>query len=368
MAESSESLSRQVARNVLTNTLHVRRGENVTIEAWSESLPWAVPFVNETRRLGAHPILLYEDEESFWEALESGLSRATGQVGEHEWSALAETDAYVFFFGPNEWSREDNLTARQRVGLAAYNPEWYRRAAKARIRGARMYLGRSSASTAERWRLDLSGWRDALQRASLASPRQMRVLGKRIGERLRRGKRVHLAHPNGTELDFRLGGFPVQLDDADVDENDLRAHNNMANIPGGVVGVAVDHTSATGRVLGNHRVYPDSGPADGVRWTFSAGQLTEHEYAEGGPEFDKAFSAAPKKGRDRLSYFSIGLNPELFGCPQMEDQEFGAVMLRIGGNQFLGGKNPSPFGRWMVLTGADLSIDDRPLLRGGKPV
>ena len=48
------------------------------------------------------------------------------------------------------------------------------------------------------------------------------------------------------------------------------------------------------------------------------------------------------------------------------DQEYGAVMLRIGGNAFVGGKNPCPFGSWMVLSGADLSIDGRPVLKGGK--
>jgi hypothetical protein len=67
-----------------------------------------------------------------------------------------------------------------------------------------------------------------------------------------------------------------------------------------------------------------------------------------------------------LSFFSIGLNADLFACPQMEDQEIGAVLLRIGGNSFVGGKNPCPFGSWVVLTGAELSIDDRSVLKSGK--
>lgn len=366
MSDSSDSLSAQVARQVLTKTLHVRRGENVTIESWSEALPWAIPFVNEARRLGAHPMMLYEDEEAFWVALRTGASRATGQVGDHEWSALQKTNAYVFFFGPAEWPKFDSLTDRQRAGLAAYNAEWYRRAAKARIRGARMYLGRTSASAAERWKVDLGAWREALQKASLASPQKMHQLGNRISRRLRVGKRVRITHDNGTDLEFRLGRFPLQLDDADVDAQDLRAGNNLATMPGGVVGVAIDHTSASGPVVGNHKVYPSSGTADGIRWTFRDGHLTDYSYVEGGAEFEKEYSAAPRKGRDRLSFFSIGLNPDLSSCPQLEDQEIGAVLLRIGGNSFVGGKNPCPFGSWLVLTGADVSVDDKPVVRNGQ--
>ncbi len=368
MAAASGSLGTRVARLVLSETLRVRRGENVTIEAWSEALPWAVPFVAEARRLGARPMMLYEDEGAFWEALESGGSRATGEVGHHEWSALRETDAYVFFFGPAEWPRYDTLPDRKTVGVAAYNSEWYRRAAKARLRGARMYLGRTSRVAAERWKVDLRAWRNALLRASLVSPERMRQLGEKVGRRLRTGDRVRVTHPNGTDLRFRLGRFPIQLDDGLVDARDLRLGNNMTTMPGGAIGVAVDHTSARGTITGNHTVYPSSGPASGLEWTFRDGHLKDYAYRQGGREFAKIYSAAPRQGRDRLGYFSIGLNSELSGCPQLEDQELGAVMVRLGGNSFAGGKNPSPFGSWLVLTGADLTVDDRPVLRKGEIV
>ncbi len=368
MSPSSEDLARRVARHVLTKTLRVGRGDNVTIESWSLAVPWAVPFVEEARRLGAHPLLLYEDEAAFWKALRTGASRATGEVGSHEWGALEDTDAYVFFFGPGEWPRYDGLRDNQTAGVSAYNAEWYRRAAKAQVRAARMYLGRTSPLSARRWGVDLDAWRTALQRASLASPEAMRRLGERIGRRLERGKRVRVAHPNGTKLEFALGGFPLQIDDALVDDRDLKVGNNVASIPGGVVGVATDHTSTQGTVVGNHTVYPSSGPAAGIRWTFEDGRLASSSYRKGGRAFAKAYAEAPAGGRDRMSYFSVGLNPELADCPQMEDQELGAVMLRLGGNVFAGGKNRSPFGSWLTLNGANVSVDGAPLLKRGRVV
>jgi leucyl aminopeptidase (aminopeptidase T) len=368
MSDSSSEAATLLARNVLTNSLRVRRGENVIIESWSESLPWAKPFVAEARRIGAHPMLLYEDEESFWNALRSGNARATGQVGTHEWAALAKTSAYVFFFGPQEWPRESELPEKSRAGVAAYNPEWYKRAAQAKVRGARMYLGRTSQLSADRWRLDLAAWRDELVRASSVRPADLKKSGARIGARLRRGRSVMVSHSNGTELKFRLGRYPVQLDDAMVDEADLKAGNNMATIPGGVVGVAIDHTSAEGTVIGNHTTYPDAGPVSGLRWKFVDGHLVEQSYESGGEGIQAAYGKAPRAGRDRLSYISIGLNPEITHLPQMEDQELGSVMLRIGGNSFQGGKNASPFGAWLVVTGASVTVDGKPVVEEGRLV
>jgi leucyl aminopeptidase (aminopeptidase T) len=366
MSAQSPELATRLAKTVLSKTLRVRKGENVIIEAWSEALPWAKPFVAEARKMGANPMLLYEDEESFWEALRTGNSVHTGRVGSHEWAALAKTSAYVFFFGPSEWPRRFDLPDKKQKGVAAYNPEWYRRAAKAKIRGARMYLGRTSQLAADRWKLDLSAWQEELLRSSLVSPADLHRLGTRVGERIRAGKNVRVTHPNGTDLSFRLGKFPIQLDDAMVDAADLKDGNNMAVIPGGVVGSAIDHTSASGVLIGNHTTYPDSGPVTGQSWTFVDGHLTEQSYASGGDPILEAYAKAPKNGRDRLSQFTVGLNSEITKLPQMEDQELGALLFGIGGNTFRGGKNASPFGAWMVLKDADVSIDGKPLIEGGR--
>lgn len=366
MPDSKDVSASKLARNVLKNTLRLKRGENVVIETWSEALPWAKPFVAEARKMGANPLLLYEDEESFWDALKTGDARHTGRVGTHEWAALEKSAAYVFFFGPSEWPRAESISAKNLAGVAAYNPEWYRRAAKAKIRGARMYLGRTSQLAADRWQLDLDAWREELVRASLVPPSELHALGTRIGERMKKGKKVRITHPNGTEVSFRLKKYPVQLDDSLVDESDLKMGNSMATIPGGVVGVSIDHTSAEGSIIGNHTTYPNSGPVTGTRWNFSDGRLKSQSYETGGKPIEDAYAKAPRPGKDRLGFFSVGLNSEITKLPQMEDQEIGAILFQLGGNSFRGGKNVSPFGAWTVVKGADLSIDDKPVLQGGR--
>lgn len=368
MSESTPGLASQAAHNVLANTLRVRRGENVVIETWSESLPWAKPFVNEARRMGANPMLLYEDEAAFWEALQAGEGHHTGRVGDHEWAAMEKSSAYVFFHGPSEWPRRDDLPPKKLKGVEAYNPDWYRRAAKAKIRGARMFMGRTSQLSADRWGLDLDDWREELLRASLVPPAELHRLGTRVGGRLQRGKEARVSHADGTDLTFKLGKFPLQLDDALVDASDLKAGNNMASIPGGVVGVCIDHTSVEGEVIGNHTTFPESGPVTGARWSFSDGHLKSQSYESGGEPIEAAYAKAPRAGRDRLGYISVGLNPEITKLPMMEDQELGAVLLAIGANTFRGGKVESTFGAWTVLKGADVAVDGKALIEGGRIV
>ena len=368
MSVASPEMIGQLAKNVLGKTLRVRPGENVVIETWSETLPWAKPFVAEARRLGANPMMLYEDEDSFWDAVKTGHAKSTGRVGDHEWAALGKTAAYVFFFGPSQWPRFDEIPEKKRAGVAAYNPDWYKRAAKAKLRGARLYLGRTSQLAADRWKLDLDAWRDELLRASLVPPEELHRLGTRIAGRMQMGKEVTVHHSNGTDLSFRLGKYKTFLDDAMVDASDVKSGNSMATVPGGVVGVATDHTSADGTVVGNHTSYPDTGPVTGVSWKFTDGHLVDQSYGSGGDPILKAYAKAPKKGKDRMGFFSIGLNREITQLPQMEDQEIGAVLLRLGGNSFIGGKNESPFGAWTVVKGADVAIDGKPLLEGGRIV
>lgn len=355
----------QMARVVLRDTLRVRPGENVTIEAWSGSVPWARTFVAEARRIGAFPMTLYEDEEEYWNAVRSGKLGSLGKVGGHEWAALAKTQAYVFFFGPSEWPRFEELPDRVRSRVQAYNAEWYRRAARAQLRGARMFLGRTSPRAAEVFQVDLGRWRDELVRASLVPPTTMRRLGRKVGRRLLQGKNVRISHPNGTDLTLRLRHYPVQLDDGLVDAEDVRAGNSLTWMPSGVVGVAVDETFGEGKIVGNRAVYPSGGPTEEGQWTVQDGRLQNYSYGSGAEHFEKPYQEAPK-GRDRPGFLSIGLNPEISMSPQMEDQELGAVTVRIGGNKFNGGRNPCPFLSWLVVRGADVSVDGRPIVTGGK--
>jgi leucyl aminopeptidase (aminopeptidase T) len=357
----------QLARTILGPALSVRRGENVLIESWGHTMPFASACVVEARRRGARPMLLYEDETAFWRSLEVAPPSQIGHVGTHEWAALAQADAYVFFPGPGDRPRFQRLPEREIQQLTQYNTEWYRRARAAKLRGVRSVLGYASDLDAARWGVDGPEWRAQLVRGSVeADLVAIKQEGARAAARLITGKELRVTASNGTDLTMRLRGRTPTTDDGVVDPADVRAGRNLTNHPPGSVVVAIDERSARGVVIADRPSFLRTGRVDGGQWEFERGRLVSFSYTDGQSVFESAASEAPP-GWDHASLFSLGLNPALAaGVPQVEDQEEGAITIAVGGNAFYGGSNHNPFLSWVVVGEATVAVDGKPLVDRGK--
>ena len=66
---------------------------------------YAAACVVGARRDGAYPLLLLEEEGSFWRSLDAGASGRVRASGRHELAALARTNAYIYFPGPGDRPR-----------------------------------------------------------------------------------------------------------------------------------------------------------------------------------------------------------------------------------------------------------------------
>lgn len=355
-----------LARALLGSSLGVRRGENVIIETWTHTLPYATACVTEARRRGAFPILLYEDEGAYWRSWEAVSKRDLGRVGSHEWSALAKAQAYVFFPGPADRARQrmDLRDFRQSV---AYNQEWYRRAKAAHLRGVRSVLGYASDEMAAQYHVDGPGWREQLLRATIqADLPAIRRDVSRLSTKLLKGKELRVMASNGTDVTLQLRGRKPIGDDGVVDAKDVKAGNNVAVAPPGYVAVAIDEKSAHGLVVANRPSFYARGRVDGGQWEFEHGQMVSGSFTDGGETFERMTEEATA-GWNRGAFFSLGVNPALDpGVPQVEDQEAGAVAIGIGGNAGYGGSNSNPFLAWLIVGEATVALDGKPLVDRGK--
>ncbi|HZY70166.1 MAG TPA: hypothetical protein VFF67_04205 [Thermoplasmata archaeon] len=357
-----------VARTLLHEAVALKRDENLTIETWSHTLPYAIACVVEGRRIGASPLLHLEDEAAYWKAVDSGVPpKQIGRVGAHEWAALAKTNVYVFFPGPADFPRLNNLPAATRAALQGYNSDWYRRAKLARIRGVRSMIGYASDPRAEQFGVSAAAWRAQLARATTGTEYgAVRADAKRVAAKLRKGKQLRVTAANGTDLSLKLRGRIPIADDGAIGPEDVRAGNNVAVAPPGYVAVAVDERSAEGIAIANRPTFWRKGRLEGGQWEAHQGRLANHWYTEGQTIFDTSFEEAPK-GKDVLGFFSIGLNPALDpAVPMVEDQEAGAVTIGLGGNAGYGGTNRCPFLTWIVVGEATVAVDGTPLSDRGK--
>jgi leucyl aminopeptidase (aminopeptidase T) len=360
---SSNSRESRYARAVLTKNLQVKPGENVIIEGWSHSLPWASALAREARRLRAYPIVLYEDENSYWDSIAAKEDKILGAAPSHEWAALGKTDVYIHMWGAGDKLRFNSLPAARVGKLFAWNPAWYKAAAKAGLRGSRLEVGRPFPSLAKVYGVDEAEWMDRLVEATLVDPETLEAAGTPIARALERGRRVRIRDKHGTDLTLGLAHRKAQGEYGRITKAALKRPFGMLNmLPAGVVRVALDESVGEGTIVANRTSYNDTGGATGGVFEFRKGRLVRHHYDTGGSElFDTAFRAAGK-GKDRPGYLAIGLNPGLHNTPQMEDREAGAITVSVGQNGFLpGGKNTVGFTGIVVNVGATVEVDGKPL-------
>jgi aminopeptidase len=349
----------KLAQSILRNNLQVKPGESVTIEAWSHTLPWAVTLAREARRMKALPVIHYEDEKAYWDAVESGGSKLLGQKPDHEWASLAKTDVYIHMWGPGDRVRLNALPEKQANQLFEWNNSWYDTAKKAGLRGARLELGRPYPTLAKAYGVDIDTWTRDLVAGTMVDPAVLARSGAPISKALKSGKRVRISHENGTDLTLGLAGRQVQVNIGRVTEADLkRPFRMLTNLPSGSVRVALDETVADGVIVGNRTDYYEDRIATEPRFEFSKGRLTRASFGSGGDKFEADYEKGGK-GRDQPGQLAIGLNPKLHNTPQVEDLEAGAVMVSIGTNQFAGGKNKSRLFAWAIVAGADVEVDGK---------
>ncbi len=268
----------RLARNVLRNSLALKKGERVTIEAWTRALPWLDSFLIEARKMGLIPMAIYDSDNAFWANVEDGRAKSLGVIGAQEWATLRETDAYVYFWGPADRTRWHNLPSSTLKELTAYEDKWFKTAEETGLRWCRIELTRATEELAKEYGISYTDWITELLEASTIDPQQMVRDGRKIAEEFENGHRVLITHRNGTKLELRLKGRKAFVDDGVVDEADVKAGFGESNIPSGVVDVAVDEKFAEGKFIANRptRHGPSRGRSDGGDWAFNNGRLSRY--------------------------------------------------------------------------------------------
>jgi len=267
-----------VARALIGSALAVRRGEHVVIVTWNHTLPWAAACVAEARRLGAHPILLLEDESAFWKSLDlAPTSRSWSGLTAPVKAALRQADALVYFPGPADRPRLHALPAHQLGPFLSADDEWMRRARADRVRGVRCLLGYASDAQAEHWGVPGAMWRSQLIRGiTEVDYDALRKRTQRAARLLSHGRELRITAADGTDVRVRLLGRSPWADDGVTDPEDVRRGRALSAAPGGSIVVAVDERSAEGTAVANRPSYLSPGRVEGGQWEIESGRLRNY--------------------------------------------------------------------------------------------
>ena len=233
-----EALYDKVAKKVVSETLRLKKGETLTIESWNNGLPFARRLVVEARRIGAIPVVVFEDESAYVEGVKVTPKDVLGSMGKQEFGLLAGSDAYVFIPGPPIGAYSPQLSRQEVTDSTKYNHSWYEAAEKARLRGARLpfgYVGKDYAKLIKKRPEEVA--RHQL-RAALADFSSISASGRAVGQVLQDGAQATLLTPGG-RLEFTLRG-ELEVEDGVVDEKDVAGGYNMTYVPPGYVSKQVD--------------------------------------------------------------------------------------------------------------------------------
>ncbi len=207
--------------------------------------------------------------------------------------------------------------------------------------------------------------------AALAAVERRFAAALRIGE-------VHITSATGTDLRFRAGDRPANLQDGDASAGRTAQGKVLVDheieLPAGVVRIAPIEDTVEG-VIAFPPSQWDGRPVEGLKLRFSKGRVVDIVAASG----KEAVEAELRKAGDAARAFreiGLGFNPLLAvpeRAPWIPYYGYGAgvVRLSLGDNSELGGAVAAAAGqpayvRWNFFTDLTVTVGDAVWVRNGK--
>jgi leucyl aminopeptidase (aminopeptidase T) len=195
---------------------------------------------------------------------------------------------------------------------------------------------------------------------------------RRFAEALRGGE-VHITSAAGTDLRFRGGDRPANLQDGDASAARAAQGKVLVDheieLPAGVVRVAPLEESVEGMIAFPPSQW-DGRPVEGLKLRFAKGRVVEVTAASGRDAVEAEMRRAGDPGR-MFREIGVGFNP-LLAVPDREPwipyygYGAGVVRLSLGDNTELGGAVTGGYVRWNFFTDLTVTVGGTTWVRNGK--
>lgn len=284
----------RLAESVLKNSLELKKGEKIYIEAFSESTKDLFnEFIRIAAKMGATPFYFYNDNSFVKNLVENSTPNQIEQYAKWHAGLMDEMDCYVAVRGYDDlFALSDVSPAKMKV----YNEIYYnmvhfdRRIAKTRWCVMR-YPNDTMAAVSKMSRKALE---DFFFEACLVDYKKMGKAMKPLKELMDKTDKVRLKGPN-TDLEFSIKGLKAVVCDGNM------------NIPDGEVYTAPLKNSINGHIQFNTDTVYGGTFYSNVYLEFKDGKIIKVESRANNDKLQKQISV--DEGARYMGEFAIGVNP-----------------------------------------------------------
>lgn len=284
----------KLVENVLKNSLELKKGEKIYIEAFSESTKDLFnEFIRIAAKMGATPFYFYNDNSFVKNLVENSTPNQIEQYAKWHAGLMDEMDCYVAVRGYDDLFALSDIAPAK---MKAYNQIYYnmvhfdRRIAKTRWCVMR-YPNDTMAAVSKMSRKALE---DFFFEACLVDYKKMGKAMKPLKELMDKTDKVRLKGPN-TDLEFSIKGLKAVVCDGRM------------NIPDGEVYTAPVKDSINGHIQFNTDTVYGGTFYSNVYLEFKDGKIIKAESRANNDKLQKQINV--DEGARYMGEFAIGANP-----------------------------------------------------------
>lgn len=360
-------MSEKIAKTLVETCLHITPEDVVTIQTLPNLIPLANQIALACYKQGADVLTILDTDEVYFgymKTLNEDQLRATSK---HCLGLGGYTTTNIFMGGVEDPSRFREIPGEKLAASQESEKPHTDLMLKRKIKVGYLALSALTQKRADTYGLNLTEWKNAVEKASTEDYAKMGEFGKKVSPYLQNGHDVEITGPGGTKLTLQLAGRHPHLEDGIIDEDDLKNGSNSVTIPAGDIAVSLAEDSAEGEFVSNLSIPQAGRLIEGVTWRFKQGKVVEFKAKQNEEVVKQAYDRASGE-KDRIGELLLGLNTkadaqQLFNLKQIAS---GTITIGIGDNKFLDGKNDSDFQFLASINKGTLKIDGKTIIQDGK--
>jgi aminopeptidase len=363
-----------LATQVFDTCLGVKPGEAVWIHSWDHTLDLARAFESECTKRHCPSTVTVRFGEQWLDSILHGSREQLQTIPPQSKAALEHTDFYIFTMGPAgpiPWEsipKENRGEVSQwldtRYDKSAYASQWAKIASANRVKMLAIEATLATSERAKEKGLNYRRWRTMMLHGCSADHKEVAGKAKMLNKVLSGKGRVSISTRAGTWLSFTLDKRTPGISDG-ISSDTMATDGRVTFLPAGAIEISINEESAEGTIVYDAPVSMGNQTIEDLTLELNDGEILKQTASEGIKEFDRYLTVGGDAA-GTLSYFGLGLNPNLKHGFTQDDKVLGNIALGFGDNRALGGRNAAPNQWWASITKPTMEIDGAMIMKDGK--